>query len=108
MGKADSSLTRRQFLGATAGGTIVSAVPTRAWTRVQGANDRVRLGLIGCGSRGAQVSNLFLRHPYAQYVAGADVFKTRLDRWIASFDDRRNGAAIEPHEDYRRILDRKD
>ena len=74
MGKADSSITRRQFLGATAGGTIVSAVSTRAWTRVQGANDRVRLGLIGCGSRGAQVSNLFLRHPDAQYVAGADVF----------------------------------
>jgi predicted dehydrogenase len=108
MGKADSSITRRQFLGATAGSTILSAVPTRAWTRVQGANDRVRIGLIGCGSRGAQVSNLFLRHPDAEYVAGADVFKTRLDRWIASFNDRRSGAAIEPYEDYRRILDRQD
>src|SRR5712692_9341393 len=107
MGKTDSSITRRQFLGATAGSTILSAVPTSAWTRVQGANDRVRIGLIGCGTRGAQVSNFFLRHPDAQYVAAADVFKTRLDSRIASFNDTRNGA-VEPCEDYRRILDRKD
>ena len=54
MGKTDSSITRRQFLGATAGSTILSAVPTSAWTRVQGANDRVRIGLIGCGTRGGR------------------------------------------------------
>jgi predicted dehydrogenase len=108
MGEADSSITRRQFLGATAGSTILSAVPARAWTRAQGANDRVRLGVIGCGSRGTQVSKLFLRHPDAQFVAAADVFKTRLDSLIASFNDGPNGATIEPYEDYRRLLDRKD
>src|SRR5256885_2103074 len=81
---------------------------TRAWTRAQGANDRVRLGLIGCGTRGAQVSNFFLKHADAQYVAAADVFKTRLDNWITTFRDKQNGATIEPCEDYRRILDRKD
>jgi predicted dehydrogenase len=86
----------------------LSAVPTRAWTRAQGANDRVRIGVIGCGGRGTQVSTLFLRHPDAQFVAAADVFKTRLDSLISSVNDGRNGATIEPYEDYRRLLDRKD
>jgi predicted dehydrogenase len=108
MSKIDSSVTRRQFLGAATGGAILSNVPARAWTRVQGANDRVRLGLIGCGSRGAQVSNFFLKHADAQYVAGADVFKPRLDSWITASKDKQHGATIEPCEDYRRILDRKD
>jgi predicted dehydrogenase len=101
-------LTRRDFLGATAGMTLMSAARAGAWSRVKGANDRVRMALIGCGTRGTQVSNFFLRHPDIEYVAATDVFKTRLDARVATFAEMQGGARTDAFEDYRRVLDRKD
>jgi len=112
MSTTKNDLTRREFLGAAAGLAVLSASPARAWRSVQGANDRVRLALIGCGSRGSQVADFFLRHPDAQYVAACDVFKERLDARVAAFARSANQAQaatpVDPVEDYRRILDRKD
>src|SRR5512138_1802791 len=100
------NVTRRDFLGATAGMAVLSA---GAWRRVPGANDRVRLALIGCGSRGSQVADFVLRHEDAQYVAACDVFKERLDARVAAFGKSASpvqaGATVEAIEDYRRILD---
>ena len=107
-----SRVTRREFIGATAGTTLLSATSLGTWTRAQGANDRVRIGLVGCGSRGAQVADFFLRHPDTQYVAACDVFKEKLDARIASFatagSAAQAGTKVDAYEDYRRILDRKD
>ena len=106
------NLTRRDFLGATAGMAVLPAAAAAAWRRVPGANDRVRLALIGCGSRGGQVADFFLRHEDAQYVAACDVFKERLDARVAAFGKAANPAqaatAVDAIEDYRRVLDRKD
>ena len=76
---AGKELTRRDYLGATAGIAVAAASSASAWSRVQGANDRVRLALVGCGTRGAQVADFFLRHRDTQYVAACDVFKERRD-----------------------------
>lgn len=112
MSNTGKDLTRRDFLGATAGMAVLSARSAGAWTRVQGANDRVRLALVGCGSRGTQVSDFFLRHQDAQYVAACDVFKERLDARVASFAKSAHqvqaGTKVDALEDFRRILDRKD
>jgi len=112
MSKTRNDLTRRDFLGATAGLAVLSARSAGALTRVQGANDRVRLALVGCGSRGTQVSDFFLRHQDAQYVAACDVFKERLDARVASFAKSAHqvqaGTKVDALEDFRRILDRKD
>src|SRR3712207_2233841 len=112
MGITDRKLTRRDFLGAAAGGALLSATPAHAWKRVQGANDRVRMALIGCGSRGGQVANFFLRHADMQFVAACDVFKERLDARVNAFAKSAHavqaGSAVDAVEDYRRILDRKD
>jgi predicted dehydrogenase len=105
-------LTRREFIGATAGAAVLSAAPAGAWSRVQGANDRVRLALIGCGTRGGQVADFFVRFPDAQYVAACEVWKERLDARVAAFAKSPNQVQattkVEAVEDYRRILDRKD
>lgn len=103
-----TSLTRRAFLGATAGMTLLSPVGSRAWSRVQGANDRIRLGLIGAGNRGRQVSGFFLKHPDAEYVAAADVFKPRFDDLRKAWSGSDRAAKADFVEDYRRILDRQD
>lgn len=42
-----TQLTRRGFLGAVAGGALAAA----SYKRVPGANDRISIGLLGCGSR---------------------------------------------------------
>ncbi|HET7694539.1 MAG TPA: Gfo/Idh/MocA family oxidoreductase [Vicinamibacterales bacterium] len=112
MGITDSKLTRRDFLGAAAGVALLSATPAHAWKRVQGANDRVRMALIGCGNRGGQVTDFFLRHQDMQFVAACDVFKERLDARVNAFARSAHtvqaGSKVDAVEDYRRVLDRKD
>jgi predicted dehydrogenase len=106
--KDESGLTRREFIGATAGATLLSATSLGAAARVQGANDRVRIGLIGSGSRGRQVAGFMLKHPDAEYLAVADVFKPNVDNAVKTLTDIRPGVKIDAYEDYRRILERKD
>jgi predicted dehydrogenase len=112
MSNEESELTRRQFIGATAGATLLSATSLRAQPlnsgRVQGASDRVRIGLIGAGNRGRQVAGFFLKHPDAQYLAAADVFKPNVDTAVKTLTDLQKGTTVDGYEDYRRILERKD
>ena len=51
-----SELTRRNFAGAAALATAAS------YSRIMGANERVRMGYIGLGNRGDQVHDAFLEH----------------------------------------------
>ena len=109
MSKEQSGLTRREFLGAAAGATILSAAsPLGARARIQGANDRVRIGLIGSGNRGRQVAGFVLKHPDAQYIAAADVFRPNLDTAVKMFEGAQAGVKVDTYEDYRQILERKD
>ncbi|HEY3444239.1 MAG TPA: Gfo/Idh/MocA family oxidoreductase [Paludibaculum sp.] len=70
---------------------------------VMGANDRVRMGLIGCGGRGRYVSRLMKEAPGVEFVGVADVYETNANsarEWA--------GGACEAYGDFRRLLDRKD
>src|SRR5450755_2291782 len=69
--------SRRTFLKQAAMGTAaVLAYPT---ARVLGANDRVRVGMIGVGDRGQDLLHEILEVPNAQVVAIADVYTRRWD-----------------------------
>jgi len=46
------SASRRQFLTTTAAGVTALAMNASSYARVPGANDRIRIGLVGCGGRG--------------------------------------------------------
>jgi predicted dehydrogenase len=81
--------TRRELV-------ITSAALTAAsYSRILGANDRIRLGVIGCGSRGTHVSGLFAAKPDVQVTALCDVYRGRIDklqgthRQTAAFGDHR-------------------
>jgi predicted dehydrogenase len=110
MTKDESSLTRRQFIGATAGATLMSAASLSAASagRIQGANNRVRIGLIGSGNRGRQVAGFFLKHADAQYVAAADVFQPNVEAAVKMFEGAQAGVKVDTYEDYKKILERKD
>jgi predicted dehydrogenase len=80
-----SEPTRREFLGAaaaTAAGLALAA-PGGAWAA--DPERKVRLGLIGCGGRGAWIGELFRRHGGYQIVGAADYFQDRVDAFGQTF-----------------------
>ena len=111
--------SRRKFINATAGSALAAGLPwnggaaaasatARSTKNVQGANDRVRIGVIGGGIRGNMVAGFLLRHPDCQVTAVAEPYKMRLDSTVDSLTKQQQAVKIDPYEDYRRILERKD
>lgn len=87
---SDSSTTRRQFLAATGGVALATAVPSllRAGVHQQGGGE-IRVALVGCGGRGsgAAVNAMSVKQGPVKLIAMADVFKDRLD---SSYDNIKN------------------
>jgi predicted dehydrogenase len=92
--------TRRTFIKqAAVGAAALLAHPT---ARVLGANDRVRVAMIGAGARGQELLRQAVEIPSLQVVAVADVYTRRFD------EARKIVPGVETVNDYRRVLDRKD
>ena len=66
--------TRRNFIGHVATGLAGSL----ATGRVLGANDRLRVGVIGIGDRGTQLTREAMASPDVEVAAFADVYTRRL------------------------------
>jgi predicted dehydrogenase len=94
--------TRRRFLGNLAGGTAaLAASGMLPASRILGANDRIRFGLIGAGGRGTAILRAALRCNNTEAVAVADVYTRRLERVKRYIPQAR------PYRDFRRLLDDK-
>jgi len=92
--------TRRTFVKQAALGTAaVLAFPPAT---VLGANDRVRVGMIGVGDRGSDLLEQVLKVPNVELVAMADVYSRRRE------DAKKKVPAIQTFSDHRRLLDMKD
>src|SRR5688572_6950251 len=102
-----TSLTRRRFFNLAASAAGVAATTRRVRAQgPRGANDRVRIGLIGSGSRGRGVAAQFVRNfADVQYVANCDAYAMRLDQGIQQLSELQKGVKLDGYEDYRRILD---
>jgi predicted dehydrogenase len=87
--------SRRSFL--------VGAVTAASAARVFGANDRVRLGLIGAGGRGNHLVNMANGNGGIDWIAVCDAWDERRNQTAA-----RLGPAVAKYGDYRALLDRKD
>jgi predicted dehydrogenase len=68
-----------------------------------GANERIRLGIIGCGGRGREDWNTFLKQADVEPVAACDVYEPFLNQAIAASQGRAKG-----YKDFRRLLEQKD
>src|SRR5215467_15296417 len=93
-------MDRRDFLrGASAAGmTALSA------SRVLGANDRINIGLIGCGGRGRYVARLMRdSSPNVAYTAVADVYDKN-----AGIACEWAGSDARSFQDFRKLLELKD
>lgn len=92
--------SRRSFLKKAATGLAVAAAYPSS--RVLGANDRIRVGMIGPGARGQELLSQVLKLPSAQLVAVADIYSRRRD------EAKHMAPGIDTLDDHRRLLDRKD
>jgi predicted dehydrogenase len=92
--------TRRGFLQQAALGT--AAFLAYPHSSVLGANNRVRVGMIGVGNRGQDLLEEVLNVPNIQLVAMADVYSRRRDT------AERKVPGIQTFDDHRRLLDIKD
>jgi predicted dehydrogenase len=70
-------------------------------SRVLGANDRVRFGLIGCGGRGHAIFKAAIKAPNTEAVAVADVYTRRLEQ------AKSVAPGVTTYSDFRRLLDDK-
>src|SRR6266852_5098227 len=84
--------TRRQFV---ASGALATAAA--------GANDAIRVGLIGCGGRGRSLLELFQTDPSCRIVAICDVDQGRVAETRTSLSP-----PPDTYSDFRRLLERKD
>ncbi len=89
-------LTRRTF---TAGAALTTAA---SYSRILGANDRLRMGYIGLGNRGDQVHDAFLEHGDQQTVAVCDLRDDYMD-----FAIKKSRATPKKYHDYKKLLDDK-
>ena len=73
------SLTRRRFLGSAGASAISLAILDPGLVGAAEANSKLELGLIGCGSRGGMMADLFRKHGGFNIAAVADYFPDKAD-----------------------------
>ena len=103
-----SSINRRSFLAAT-GGLATTALTASARA---GANERIRCGIIGVGSRGPHIMGLAMKNKNVETVAVCDILdahvKRAQDQVVKAGQKRPDGYGEKGPKDYRRMLERKD
>lgn len=87
-------MKRRAFLRA---GVASTALATQ---RIVGANDRVRVALIGAGGRGRRVTSYVAKTNGAEVAGISDVYLPRREQAAEQF-----GPGAKPFDDYRAVLD---
>src|SRR5687768_3581308 len=106
-------VTRRRFIQGSlvAAGSI--ALPLSMPSRVLGANDQVRLAVIGL-SRGETLVDWIMdaatRDQSIKLVAVGDVDSARLEQQAGAFERKYTdrGLKLERYQDFRKLLDNKD
>jgi predicted dehydrogenase len=90
----ENAVPRRAFLGVTAATAL-------SYSRVMGANERIQLGLIGCGERGRGDLGNFVRTDMVTVAALCDIYGTNLDagKKVANNPD------VKTFADHRKLLE---
>jgi predicted dehydrogenase len=96
------SCNRRTFIGAGAAAVgLIGGRPVRA-----GANERVRIAVIGLRSRGTEHAKMFAANPHAEVVALCDVDDLMIAKPAKAVESA-TGKAPRAEKDFRRLLDDK-
>ena len=90
-------LPRRQFLSGAAKGAV--ALSAASYSRVLGANDKIILGVIGCGDRGQYDMAFFQQTPEVEVAALCDIYGARTE------ETRQQAPRAKTFTDYRKLLE---
>ena len=102
-----SSLTRRRFVNTTGGASAALLASRAALTAAEqkrsvGANDRLRIGLIGCGQRGIHTHmksvNRYVESQNLEFTAVCDPWRVAREKAVAA---AAASAALEPTAAFR-------
>jgi predicted dehydrogenase len=95
----DDGVPRREFVRTVSAATAATAL---SYSRILGANERVQMGLIGCGSRGVGVMNSFLKVGNVDVTALCDVYGAQIDR------AKQTASNAKTFKDHRKLLETGD
>jgi predicted dehydrogenase len=96
-------MERREFIKQVAGVGAMASATALSTKRIPGANERVHVGLIGCGGRGRYDSRLMREVPNVDFTAACDVYEphaARAKAWA--------GPQCRAYGDFRKLLEQKD
>ena len=100
----ESDMSRRQFLKETvAAGTSVALMGGLAPAQVLGANDKIRVGVLGSGGRAQYIMELFSSNPSVELAAVCDVYEPHREKALTKASPNAKG-----YLDYHEVLDLKD
>jgi predicted dehydrogenase len=101
-----SNITRRQFVkGSVAAGLGMAMIAPMS--RVRGANEEIRVAVVGINGRGDGHINEFEQMDGVRVVAFCDVDRNVLGRKAGAFE-KRYGHQVETYVDMRKMLENKD
>ncbi len=80
-----------------------AALAAAAAGQARSANDKLQVGVIGCGARSQEIMRALLTHPQAAITSICDAYRGRIERTVAEVGTR-NGSKPTPRRDYREIL----
>jgi predicted dehydrogenase len=79
------ALDRREFMARSGAALVSFSIMRPELVRGSQANSKIALGLIGCGSRGTWIADLFQKHGGYEIVAAMDYFPDKVNEFGAKY-----------------------
>lgn len=102
-------VNRRNFLkSATASAAAVITVPTIIPQRAFGANERLNVGLVGCGGRGNWLARHFSELGESVLISACDVDRSQLEQGVERINTFNGNKECKSYTDFRELLESGD
>lgn len=99
------NMNRRSFLKNTSLAAAALSLPARSWAQVAGANDDIRIAVVGFNSRGQSHLAEFGKMKGVRITALCDVDRNVLNKEVEKF--KTAGKSVDAYEDLRKLLESK-
>ncbi len=105
----NTSQTRREFIGKTtlAAAGIGVGLTARSYAQSKGANDKIVMGVIGCGGMSRHNVAKLLQVPGVEFAAVCDVDTAHMDEGAEQLT-KAGRSAPKRYKDFRQLLEQKD
>src|SRR2546430_422565 len=96
------AISRRSFLKTSVAGAAACSLSPRSWSQVVGANDNIRVAVVGINGRGGSHIDEFSKTKGVRVTALCDVDRDVLDRRAQNLE------GVRKYQDVRKLLENKD